>query len=152
MCRSSADKQNIALQIWFSPPFGFVWKKWYGGFLKCFFPNNSCYCRIFHEINHLFGGSPIYGTPRIPESLGWSFFPVQIAIKCAGNSRGHRGHPLLGRPKKTRSGADKDTVHWCLWFKVAFYTYMYIYEYIYIYVYKPTLCKLYIYIYTHIYI
>ena len=117
-----------------------------------FFPNNSCYCRIFHEINHLFGGSPIYGTPRIPESLGWSFFPVQIAIKCAGNSRGHRGHPLLGRPKKTRSGADKDTVHWCLWFKVAFYTYMYIYEYIYIYVYKPTLCKLYIYIYTYIYI
>jgi hypothetical protein len=75
-----------------------------------FFPNNSCSCRIFHEINHLFGGSPIYGNPRIPESLGWSFFPIQIAIKSAGNKnggilfwddqkdqkeRGRQGHRLL---------------------------------------------------------
>ena len=151
MCRSSADKQNIALQIWFSPPFGFVWKKWYGGFLKCFFPNNSCYCRIFHEINHLFGGSPIYGTPRIPESLGWSFFPVQIAIKCAGNSRGHRGHPLLGRPKKPEVGPTRTpftdacdlkllSIHICIYMN----TYIYMYTNL-----HYVNC---IYIYTHIYI
>ena len=107
-------------------------------------PNNPCYFRIFHEINNLFCGTSTYGNPRIPESLGWSF-PIQIAITCRELGSSSSGNETMCWTQILNGALD--TVHWCWWFKVAFYTY--IYDYICI-LYKPTLCKLYLYNYVYI--